>query len=697
MPAMKQRTKWLTKALLVTLLALTPWLAAAQTSTTQAATTATASADLPVTRLALFTSGVGYFEHAGVVTGDQELVLTVPKDEMDDLLQSLVLQDFGGGSIEPVRYTSQAPLNRLLDGYSIDVSGNVSLVNLLTQARGEQVRLDGPTVIEGALLGVEEQRDAEGRVRAFVTVATTSGIRRVALDDVGAVQFLDPAVAAEIDAALATVAANRNDDSATVRLRFTGEGERQVRVSYVREMPVWKSTYRLVVGDDGRATLQGWAIVDNPTDEALENVQVSFIAGQPISFVTSLYEPVWAVRPRVQTKASGGIVPGADAGQVLPSVGAILGREAADMSFMESAMPAPVAAAPQMSGAGVVGQAQAGATATSFAYHVMEPVTIGRNESALVPIVVAEVTAERVALFDQSNHASHPLHAVRIVNDTGLQLAAGTVTIYDEVGFAGNSQLPELLPDADRLLPFAVDLELSVTLQTGSRSTNVTKAVIRGSVIEVTELTRHVVDISVSGSANDGRFLIVQLPALPGFDIVEPKPAPPLSGARARIGVAMVGADGAVPSDRSVPTHLVCRANTACSVEVIAERLDAQRLAIANLATDRLAFFLENVELSDEDRATLDLIVNLQTELAHTERAIQRTASQIQGIVAEQQRIRSNMGALDRNSDLYRRYVAELTAQEDVLAELLQEQTVQQDKHEDLQQRLNDLVSRLGG
>ncbi|MFA5594076.1 MAG: hypothetical protein WDA15_02205, partial [Trueperaceae bacterium] len=254
---MKQRTKWLTKALLVTLLALTPWLAAAQTSTTQAATTATASADLPVTRLALFTSGVGYFEHAGVVTGDQELVLTVPKDEMDDLLQSLVLQDFGGGSIEPVRYTSQAPLNSLLDGYSIDVSGNVSLVNLLTQARGEQVRLDGPTVIEGALLGVEEQRDAEGRVRAFVTVATTSGIRRVALDDVGAVQFLDPAVAAEIDAALATVAANRNDDSATVRLRFTGEGERQVRVSYVREMPVWKSTYRLVVGDDGRATLQG--------------------------------------------------------------------------------------------------------------------------------------------------------------------------------------------------------------------------------------------------------------------------------------------------------------------------------------------------------------------------------------------------------------------------------------------------------
>src|SRR5690554_879772 len=116
MPGMKQRTKWFTKALLVTLLALAPSYAAAQAD----AAAQFSQADLPITRLALFTSGVGYFEHEGAVTGDQELVLTVPKDEMDDLLQSLVLQDFGGGSIEPVRYSSQAPLSRLLDGYSID-------------------------------------------------------------------------------------------------------------------------------------------------------------------------------------------------------------------------------------------------------------------------------------------------------------------------------------------------------------------------------------------------------------------------------------------------------------------------------------------------------------------------------------------------------------------------------------------------
>ncbi len=694
MPAMYQRTRWLGRGrfgavLLVTLLTLAPWFASAQAPARDAA-----ALDLPVTRLALFTSGVGYFEHSGVVRGEQEMLLTLPKAEMDDFLQSLVLQDLGGGSIEPVRYSSQAPLGRLLDGYSLDLSSNVTLLELLAQARGEQVRLEGPTTIEGALLGVEEQRTEEGETRAFVTVATAGGVRRVALADVSAVQFLDPELAAEIDAALATIVANRDDDSATVRLRFSGEGERQVRVGYVREMPVWKSTYRLVVGDEGQGTLQGWAIVDNPTDEPLENVQLSFVAGQPISFVTSLYEPVWAVRPRVEVKATGGLVPGIDVGQADADFAGMARESAFDASVFP---PAPVAAAPQMSGAGVTGQAQTAATASSFAYHVEEPVTIGRNESALVPLVVAEVTAERLALFDSGNHARHPLHAIRLVNDTGLQLAAGSVTIYDEVGFAGNAQLPELLPEEERLLAFAVDLELAVTVESGARSTDVTRAAIRGNVLEVTELTRQTFEVRVSGVPEGGRFLVVQTPAMPGFDIVEPRPAPPLSNGRPRFGIAMVGAGGTVPEDRSVPTHLICRPGNACSLEVVAERLDSQSLTLANLASDRLVFFLENVELSAEDRATLDRIVNLQRELAAVDRAAERTRNEIQVLFQEQQRIRSNMAALDRDSDLYRRYVTELTEQEDTLQELRQLGREQQEERDALQQRLDDLVSRLGG
>lgn len=683
MPDMRQLAKRYHTALLVLLLSMLLATAAGQQASSFT------DADLPVTRLALFTSGVGYFEHEGTVTDNQELVLSVPKTEMDDLLQSLVLQDFGGGSIEPVRYSSQAPLSRLLDAYSIDLSGNVSLLNLLAQARGERVRLirsDDPSVIEGALLGVEEQRLADGANRAFVTVATDVGVRRIALDQLETVEFLDPALQAEINEALATIAANRDDDTATVRLRFSGTGERQVRVSYVREMPVWKSTYRLVVGEDGHGALQGWAIVDNPTDQVLEDVQLSFIAGQPVSFITSLYNPIYAVRPRVETKASGGLVPSVDTGEYLmdampaPSVVA---------RAMEMAAPA---AAPQMSGAGVSSQAEAAAGATSFAYHVSQAVTIGRNESALVPIVVTDITTQRVSLFNENDHPRNPLHAVRVVNDTELQLAGGTITIYDEAGFAGNARLPELMPGDERLLPYAVDLELSVRRVEGSRATNISSVRLVSGMLEVTELTRRIFTFEVEGSADRSRVLIVQGPNLDGFTIVSPTPTPPTSDGRPRFGMAMVGADSVVPEDVSVPTHLVCREGEACLLEVVAERVNAQRVALTNLDPSRVEFYLDTVELTPADRALLAEIRDIQNDATELQRSLARIEGDIAVIFREQERIRANMAAVSEGSDLYRRYVADLTQQEDTLATLRQQERQHHGDIDALWQRLNTLI-----
>ncbi len=262
----------------------------ANLASAQAAPAATA-AELPVTRLVLFTNGVGYFEHEGTVTGDQVLTLDVPPADMDDLLQSLVLQDFGGGTVRPVRYTAQDPLARVLDGYRIDVSGNLTLAGVLAQARGATVTLVGGRTVTGAVVGVEQVQQTDREPRSYVTVATATGLVRAPLDEFEEVRFADPELKSQLDEALTAIAERAGEDASKVRISFEGEGERRVRVGYLREMPVWKSTYRLVVGDDGKGTLQGWAILDNPTNVPLEDVTVSFVAGQPISFVTSLFEP----------------------------------------------------------------------------------------------------------------------------------------------------------------------------------------------------------------------------------------------------------------------------------------------------------------------------------------------------------------------------------------------------------------------
>src|SRR5690554_3441629 len=191
-------------------------------------------ADLPVTRVVLFTSGVAYFEHAGTVTGDQALDLSVPPSEMDDMLQTLVLQDFDGGTVEPVTYDSRDPLARILAGYSIDLSGAPTLAQILAQLRGEVVHLEASRPVSGAIVAVERVEVPEETPRTFLTLSTSGGLTRVDLAQVTSVRLDDPALQAELEEALSAVARHRAAEATTLRLAFSGEGERRVRVGYVR-------------------------------------------------------------------------------------------------------------------------------------------------------------------------------------------------------------------------------------------------------------------------------------------------------------------------------------------------------------------------------------------------------------------------------------------------------------------------------
>ena len=65
-------------------------------------------------------------------------------------------------------------------------------------------------------------------------------------------------------------------------MHFAGEGKRKVQVGYVVEAPIWKTSYRLVLSDTEAPFLQGWALVENTTDEDWQGVRLSLISGRPI-------------------------------------------------------------------------------------------------------------------------------------------------------------------------------------------------------------------------------------------------------------------------------------------------------------------------------------------------------------------------------------------------------------------------------
>ncbi len=652
-------------------------------------------ANLPVTRVVLFTNGVGYFEHTGTVSGSQRLELQVEPHQMDDMLQSLVLQDFGGGSIAPVRYDARDPLGRILGSYSLDLSGNPTLANLLTQARGERVSVQASQLLEGVVVSVERVDAPDAAPRYFLNLATTTGLKRIALDEVSDVRFESEALRAELAAALDAIARYRATDSKTVTLVFNGQGERQVRVGYVREMPVWKTSYRLVVGDD-TADMQGWAIFDNPTDMDLEDVSVSFVAGQPISFITSLFDPIYVARARIAAEYSAGFVPDADSeilSQMPMPAAARSFESAADMAIAGAIAAAP----PALSGAGVSAQAEGVRSGATFAYNVSQPVTVGRHESVMIPIVQQTLPAVRVSHFDTDSGLYYPFAGVRLTNDTGLHLAAGTVSLYDGSGFAGNAQLSDVVPGDSRVLSYAVDLELPVDVRGASQPEQVFAAKIVGGVLESSVRQRITTTVSVSPRTDEPRLLLVDIPRRGGYEIVSPSPAPVLTASSMRFGVALNGAS-ALEGDDAVPVQLECSADTeACDLVVTLEQVVVRRIALNNVDQGTIALYLENVELSAEDRATLQRVLDLQRRIAQLTSERRGVESRIATIHNDQNRIRSNMGSLDRNSSLYRRYVSDLEEQENELDALGNQVETLLTQVGDLEVQLAQLLAGLSG
>ena len=266
------------------------------------------SQKLPVAQAVLFSSGVGYFQREGVVDGTARVDLTFPVRDVNDLLKSMIVRDLDGGRVGTVSYDSNAPVEKTLNSFAINLTGMPSLAAILNQARGEKVEavMQPSGTYTGTVIGVEKQRLPAGK-DAFVEIelldlSCADGLRSLKMSDVQRVRFLNPVMDSELRKALETLATSHDTQKKAVSINFVGEGKRKVRVGYVVENPIWKTSYRLVLGKekDAKPYLQGWAVVENVSDEDWKDVRVSLVSGRPISFQMDLYQPLFVPRPTVE-------------------------------------------------------------------------------------------------------------------------------------------------------------------------------------------------------------------------------------------------------------------------------------------------------------------------------------------------------------------------------------------------------------
>ena len=242
------------------------------------------AARLPVTHVILYKNGVGYFEHAGHVRGSQDVNVDFTTAQLNDVLKSLTVLDLGKGRITGVSYNSAAPLERRLGSLRLPVGENPTTAQFLDALRGARLEVQsGSESASGRLLSIEE-RDLPGKVDQKITVTQISvvsesgEVRLFDLTPSTSVRVAEKEVNEEVSKYLGLVASTRDQDVRRMTISTAGDGERNLLVSYISEVPVWKSTYRIVIPSEGKPLLQGWAIVDNTVGEDWKNVRV--IAGR---------------------------------------------------------------------------------------------------------------------------------------------------------------------------------------------------------------------------------------------------------------------------------------------------------------------------------------------------------------------------------------------------------------------------------
>jgi hypothetical protein len=646
---------------------------------------------LPVRRVILYKSGVGYFEHQGSVTGSTDVAIQFTSAQLNDVLKSLTALDLDNGQISSIGYNSVAPLEQRLDALRLPLGSTPDLIQFYNALRGARVDVrTGASTISGRLLGIERKpaRDGASEPTDVLTVIGTDGaVRTIVLRPTVSVRIAEPDLREDIGRYLSVVASGRDQDVRRMTLAATGDGTRRLLVSYVSEVPIWKSTYRLVLPErhDEQAVLQGWAIVDNTVGADWTNVELSLVAGAPQSFIQQVSQPYYARRPVVPLPQLVQLAPQThdatlqttspvrvDAVQPAPAPragagggagGGIGGRVMVDGGIaggVPGGVVGGLAESPAPGAVISVQNARQASIATGqdlgdlFEYRLAQPVTIRTNQSAMVPILNARVSAERISLWNRTPGSGRPLRAVWLTNGSGLTLDGGSLSVIEANAFAGEGLVDPLKPGEKRLVSYGSDLGMLVDSRLDDNSGRYTRVIAREGVVIAEQENRNRWVYRVRNEDSTARTLIIEHPIRQGWTL-QSAPAPletTTTSARFRLPVA---------------------ARSEATLTLSERRVTESRIGIEKIDDRLIAAYSQSGVPAEELRRALQPLLDARAQLAAVERQLTDLTAQVTTIASDQSRIRENIQALGTSRQeraLVERYTRELAAQEDRLQEL---------------------------
>lgn len=648
-----------------------------------------------IARVVLYKHGVGYFERVEEVDGNAEIRLSFKASEMNDVLKSLSLDDADGGTIQSVSYDTSKPVEQLLSEVALNIPTEGGAAALLATIRGADVGLQvGSKKYAGRVVGLEplEKVTAEGSVArsSRLTLLDESGsLLNFDLNEVANLSFRDESIKKDLAYFFETLIHSYKRDAKNLIVYCRGTGKRKVNLRYVVETPVWKTSYRVLLSQDEKDQpfLEGYALVDNTQDEDWSDIRLSLVAGLPISFIHDLYSPRFIKRKEVEVQRE------SVAGPVMAEeamFGAPGGGAAFAASFDEAGPPTMMMAAPapamrarsevrKKAAKERVAETITQSVGDLFEYSLKNPVTVNRNQSALVPIAAGEFEGRKVVLYNRAQRPENPFSAVEMKNTTGLTLEGGPLVVTEGETYAGEAMLDTLKPNDRRIVPYAVDLGVLVESEHGSRDEDATMVkVVHGAMTLISaRLSTRV--YSFKNKDNRVKLCWLEHPINHQAELFQtPQPE---------------------ETTHSYYRFLVRLAPEETTSFTVTEREDLSSVIyLRSLPRTTLEFYLHKGYLTPAQEAQLRPLVDLAESYQKLTSKIQETTGQIEQVRHDQGRLRENLKSLGTSHDenrLRSRYVEKLEAQETEVETLQERIRRLEEQRAERDQELAAAISRI--
>jgi uncharacterized protein YoxC len=658
---------------------------------------------LPIRRVILYSNGIAYIERRGMISGRAEINLSFTQSQIDDVLKSMVVLDLGQGKIGAVSYNSSAPPSARMAEIPFNVEAETGtetsggLASVLSQLQGARVLVTSTKLTAtGAILTVEKRaiqpkekdKPTAAEVQFLVVAGENGEIVSFDLAEIRSVKLLDDATRKDVNAFAAISASARRKDAKTITVMSEGAGtQRELVVSYTIAAPIWKTTYRVVLDANGKPFFQGWAIVDNVSDEDWREVNLSLVSGSPVSFIQPLQSPLFRHRPIIEIPEDLSLEPqiyepgigyGSGSGSGVGN-GRGNGIGNGDGDGMDAPTPSEPAMKTELSdvlaseNSGVQTAAKGEKLGDLFEYTVIQPVSVARNRSALIPIVQTKMDGERISVYNESVRQDRPMSGLLLKNTTDLTFENGALTVFERNAYAGESLMERLKPAEERLISFALDLETLVQVKQDENRepAKLVKAANGAFQIHYFKTDRKV--YTLQNQTERTRTIYIEHPTRENWRLSD---------------------DTARPGE-TTQNYYRFRVELKPFAKLVFPVTERQALMdsyqLTKLSRDNLDLFIRQRSINDDVRQKLEKLIDLRARIAEIEEKLKTLEEEETAISEDQARLRENIETLAKTPEakqLIARYIAKANEQETRIEQITKERQTLTAERERLEREL---------